>query len=351
MKNSTLGIITVILLVLSIFSYRQSVTRAERFERGQKFLPQLNPDAIAEIEISKGDENIVLRRGEDNFSVATKNGYPAKNETVNRFLKDLLEISLEREVGRSESLQAELDLVEGQGEVATYLLKDNSGNTLVNFAVGKASEDGRGNFVRRLEGEDRMIHLTSRGVYLSTTEDSFLDKDLLDVKAEAISRIEGTGFVFAKGEDGQLSLQDIPDGKQANTEANQVTSALSFLRFDKVYLADEPEVSGLNFAKRTRFSLDDQSGYVVSVAQKEDKHYLRVEGTFEVSSIQVEEEETEEDLQAKSEILRRGNEIAEFNEFHGSWVYEVTEITAKKFGHTKDSLIEDVEQEEAEEGE
>ena len=44
--NAKLAVLAVLLFVFSVFSYRQSVTRAERFERGQKFLAQLNPDEI-----------------------------------------------------------------------------------------------------------------------------------------------------------------------------------------------------------------------------------------------------------------------------------------------------------------
>ena len=42
------------LFLFSALSYRASVKRAERFERGQSFLPNLNPDEIAEILIFDG---------------------------------------------------------------------------------------------------------------------------------------------------------------------------------------------------------------------------------------------------------------------------------------------------------
>ena len=75
-----------LLLVLSAFTYHNSVTRAERFERGQKFLSNLNPDEIAKIELAKGEESTVLERtaGGDRFVITSADGYYASNREVNR---------------------------------------------------------------------------------------------------------------------------------------------------------------------------------------------------------------------------------------------------------------------------
>ena len=48
----------------------------------------------------------------------------------------------------------------------------------------------------------------------------------------------------------------------------------------------------------------------------------------------------EEEVKEKSEILARGDEIQKFNEFHGSWIYEVSESTADKFRVKARDLVE-----------
>ena len=105
--NRNLLVAVAVLFLLSALTYRQSVGRAERFQRGQLFLSNLNPDEIATIEISKGDEMVSLRRQGDRFTTVEKQDYPASNASVNKFLRDLLEIGLEREIGRSDGLAEE----------------------------------------------------------------------------------------------------------------------------------------------------------------------------------------------------------------------------------------------------
>ena len=40
--------LVVVLFLLSVWAYRSSTVRADRFESGQRFLPNLNPDEVAE---------------------------------------------------------------------------------------------------------------------------------------------------------------------------------------------------------------------------------------------------------------------------------------------------------------
>ena len=348
--NTILGIAALVLFVLSVMSYRQSVTRAERFERGQKFLAQLNPDEIDAIEIVKADKKTVLKRGDDSFSVVSIHDYPAKNETVNRFLNDALEIGLEKEIGKGESLEAELELAPKTEAATEFIFKNAAGKMLVHFMVGKTSEDGRGNYIKRLDGEDQNIYLTSKGVHLSAEGGNFLDKEIVDVQAANIASIQGKDFVIESTEGGDLKLKDVPAGKKEGAKVSQVKNLLAGLRFDNVFLADESEVASLNFDSVVDVKLKDQSSYQVSVAKSEDKHYLKISGSFAVDRISVSGEETEEELKEKSEVLSRGNKIQEFNEFHGSWVYQVSEFTANKFSYSKSDLLEEEEKETPSEG-
>ena len=338
--NAKLAVLAVLLFVFSVFSYRQSVTRAERFERGQKFLAQLNPDEIEEIIINQEGETVTLERGDGKFTVSEKHHYPAKNESINRFLKDALEISLEQEVGKGEKLEKELEMVPGEGAAAEYTFKSDTGKVLVHFVVGKASADGRGNYVKRMDSENNTIYLTSRGVYLTTKADNFLDKEILDVAADEIDRIDGPDWTFTEV-DGALKLNAIPKGKKAGSNATQATNLLSGLRYEQVFLADESEVSGLKWDTTVNVSLKDQSGYKVDLAKKDDKWFLRIQGHFDLDRIELTGEESEEELQDKSKVLGRADAVTKFNDFHGSWVYQVTEFTANKFTRKKAELIEE----------
>ena len=343
----------IVMFALSFFSYRQSVTRAERFERGQKFLSQLNPDNIHEIQISKGEDEVVLKKGKDNFVVASQHNYPAKNETINRFLNDVITIGLEKEVGTGSDLEKELAVVSDAEEATEVVLKNDSGKEMVRFFVGKAAPDGGGNYLKRVDGDDPKIYLSSKGVYLTTSGSSFLDKEIVDVKSDQVVRIEGPDFVIeAEEEGGSLKLKDVPSGKKEGSDVSQVKNLLAGLQFDSVYLADDPEVSSLQFKKAMTVSLSDHSGYEVQVATKDEKTFIRIEGTIDMAkyeaSRQVGRDDSEEQLKEKSDVLTRGDEINEFNSFHGSWVYALSDFVGKKFTKSKSDLLEDEEEDEAE---
>ncbi|MCP4654557.1 MAG: DUF4340 domain-containing protein [bacterium] len=338
--NTILAVVAAVLLILSVFTYVESVQKAERFERGQKFLSNLNPDEIAEILITKGEETTRLRRSGDEFLVAGAHGYPAKNEAVNRFIRDVLDLGLEQEVGKGEALEQELELVPGGAETTEVVFKNAADNEMVHFLVGKAFEGGSGSYVRRTDTEDGLIYLTSSQVYLSTGEDDFLKKEILDVKQADVAAIRGADYLI-EDQEGELKLADLPAGKKESSKMSRARSILAGLRCDKHYLADDPEVGGLIFDTMVEVELKDQSGYQLAVASRDDKHYLRIRGFHSAGQVSIAMDADEQEAQEKSEILVRADEIGDFNNFHGSWIYEVTETTAEKVRLTRQDLIED----------
>jgi len=342
MKNTTLLVVTAVLLLVSVFSYNRSIARAERFERGQKFLSQLNADNIHEIQITKGETIVNLRKSDDKFLVTSQHNYPAKNEAVNRFINDTLGIELEKNVGSSDDLAKELEVSEGE-KMIDVVLRNDSGKDMVHFRIGKSSDDGRGNYVQRLDGDDQSIYLSGRGVYLSTEANNFLNKEVLDVSQDKIARIQGLDFVVEE-KDGSLQLAGVPAGKKEGSDVGQVKGMLSGLSFENVFLADDSAVSSLKWGKPIVVDLKDNSGYRVRMATEGETNYLKIEGTYDLSKLEgitIDPNESEEELKKKSELLTRRDEITEFNNFHGSWVYELSNFAAKKFQKTKADLIED----------
>ncbi len=338
--NQILIAVCAALCALSVFSYTDSVRRAERFERGQKFLQNLNPDSIAEIVIQKGeDEGAHLRREGDRFAVVDADGYPAKNESVNRFIRDVLKLSLEKEVGRGESLASELELTSGGEQTIEVTFKDNNEEAMVHFLVGKSMDDGGGSYVMRTDSDDDTIYLTSSRVYLSTRQDDFLKKEILDVETEEVAAIRGRGFTI-EDRAGTLELADMPAGKKTSSKFNQLKSVLSGLRFSKHFLADAPEVQGLYFDSMVDIELRDGSGYTVAVAAKGDKHYMRIQGFEDYGVLTIAPDSDEAEAAEVAEKLKRQTEIQDFNTFHGSWIYEVTETTAGRINVKPSDLVE-----------
>lgn len=339
-RNLLIGV--AVLFLLSVLTYRQSVGRADRFQRGQLFLSNLNPDEIATIELTQGEESVTLRRQGDQFTVVEKQDYPASNSSVNRFLRDLLEIGLEREVGTGDALAQELGIEPPTAETLEVALTGTADKEMVRLRVGDTSEEGAGNYVQRLDEENAPIYLTSRGVHLSADGSSFLEKGIVDHPGSEVIRIEGSDFLLQQDPDGEdLVLQDLPAGRQlSSSQLNRVKGALSGLRFEDVFVADHSEVSGLEFDQTLRIDLADGSGYVLSHAQEGDRHFLRIHGHNEVQQVAITVDESEEELEKKAEMLSRADEIDAFNSFHGSWIYEISDFAAQKLQLQRSDLLE-----------
>jgi len=338
--NRNLAIIAIVLLILSAWAYRSGRARAERFERGQPFLANLNPDEIAKIQITHGADSVTLKRGEDSFTVVEAKGYPAKNESVNRFIRSLLDMKLDKEVGSGEELHKELGLVPGGKDTTEVVLSNPADKEMVHFLVGTSPENGSGAFVRRVDDESGTVFLTSSRPSLNATKDGYLDKDIVDVKRDDVARITGADFAILAGEDG-LKLQGVPGGREEKaSEMNQIKGVLSFLRYDDVFLADDPAVAGLRFSPKLEVELKDGSGYRLALAERGEETYLQISGYHTVQRVMVSRDESDAQLEEKADTLARADEMAKFNAFHGSWVYRVSDAIADKIRLAKSDLTQ-----------
>ncbi|HVS66842.1 MAG TPA: DUF4340 domain-containing protein [Thermoanaerobaculia bacterium] len=339
-SNRNLLVAAVVLGALSVFSYADSVSRADRFESGQKLLPNLDPDAVAGILVRSPDGSVTLNRQGERFAVAEAQGYRARNESVNRLVRGLLDLELDRRVGSGDQLAGELGLEPMAEEGFEVALTNATGGEMVKVRFGDQVEDGQGRFVQRLDGEDRTIYRTTGSVLFDLQPADYLDKEIADVQASEIERIEGPDFVLARAEDeGTLELVE-PSRPTSSTEVSKLSSFLNRLRFEEVYVADDPEVAALRFAPVLRFELDDQSGFVVYHATDgEDRDFVRINGFFGVDRIEIDRDTPDEELEEKSELLKRADEIDAYNQYHGSWVYQLQDFDAEKLDLRASDLI------------
>ncbi len=345
--NQRLSGVAVLLLALSVFSYWNSVSRAERFEQGQRFLPNLNPEEIASIELIEGGEQVTLNRAGDFYTVDEADDYRARNESVNRLVRNLLEVELAKEVGSGESLLAELGIEPPGEDTVEVALRNADGQDMVRLRVGNRFEGGSGNYVRRLDVEDAPIYLTEATLLVDSTADQFLQKEIVDVSSSDVVRIDGPDFTFSmagegNGEGGELTLERVPAGsRESVAETGRVKNFLSRLRFSEVHLADAEEVADLVFADEFRYELADGSGYLLAVAGREDDRYIRIGGFHTVERVEIERDTPDEELQEKADVLNRAEEMREFNAYHGSWVYKLDSFTGEKLDLRRAELIED----------
>lgn len=381
--NQILLVAAVLLLALSAFTYRSSVSRADRFERGQKFLPTLDVDAVAEIVMREGAEGgtqeVVLRRAQDGdrFVVQSADGYRADNAEVNRLLRKFLDLKLEKEVGEAtDKLATRLGVAvpaEDSSEGAARLpngtlevvLRGAGDQDIVRFLVGEEfSEEGAsGRYLRRVgsaeAGVADTIYLTQGRVDLEVDGDSYVDQEILDVDRDDVIAIRGDGFAFsrtpkdpedAESELGDLTLEGLDEGEKESSKARSVKGVLSPLRFTSHHLANAPEVQGLSFDRSLRIELADGSGYLLELARgsgegdegdgADPKSFLRVSGFHQTEQVYVDLDATEDEVRETSELAMRVEEINAFTDYHGSWIYEVSSTVADRVGVEASELVD-----------
>lgn len=340
--NRKLGSVTLVLFALALLTYHHSTSRAERFESGQTFLQNLNPDEIAKIEIGAGSgegaETVTLRREGERYVLAERNGYRAKNEEVNRVVRDLLDATLDRRMGSGEGLADELGMSDDDAVSITF--ENTGGEPMVALRLGATADDG-GRYVQRLDGDDQAIYRTEAALSVATDPGTFLDKEIVDHPSSSVVRIDGPGYVLSKeqAEDGTWQgALELESGETSTSEANRLGGLLSRLAFEEVLVADDPTVAGLRFDETFVFRLDDLSGYQIEVATDGDATYARFTAFLEVDRVEVGAEESDEELEEKADVLRRNDEVIQFNQFHGSWVYRLRDFDAEKLELTAADL-------------
>ncbi len=339
--NKRLAVAAAVLLALSAFSYWDEISRADRFERGQKLLQSLDPDEIATIVLREGGETLTLERQGEGFVVREAGGYRARNDAINRLIRNLLEVELDRRVGAGEQRAAELGLTgeqasEGAIEV-TFL--GASGSEMVRVSFAEATDAENASYAWRASGEESAVFLTSSRVFLDAAEADYLDRELVEHPAADVVRIEGADFLLERAEGGDLELVQPAAGEAQRGEVSRLTSLVNRLRFDEVFVADAPEVADLDFDRQLRFELEDQSGYLFESARRGDEHFLRLRATYGVDRIEITREESDEELEEKSAILKRSDEVARFNEYHGSWIYRLESFDGEKLDIGAEELI------------
>jgi hypothetical protein len=346
--NKILGAAAAVLLVLSALTYWGEVSRADRFERGQKLLQSFDADEVFTIELATDGQNLSLQRQADGFVVREAGGYRARNEAINRLMRNLLDVELTKRVGAGDDLAEQLglevtpevDAADSGTEATEVALLNASGEDMVRLIFAPAEEAENASYVRRMSGDDRGIYLTAARVFLDTTAKEYLDRELVEHPVSEIVRLSGPDFTLERNDDGDLVLADQPQRALDSGAVSRLSSLINRLRFDEVFVADDPEVAGLEFDRQLRFELEDRSGYILEAAVRGDEHFLKIAATFAVDRLEITREESDEELKEKSEILRRSDEVGQFNTYHGSWIYRLESFDGEKLGMALTDLTE-----------
>ena len=355
-KLTILGSVAVVMVLWAMIQSHVSNRAGAKSGEPVYLIQGLDTDEIGSIVLGTGDDAVTLKREKGRFVVADKDNYPAKTSEVNSLLSKSLEIKTQEFVTDNPANHEDLEVTEDKARyVVKFMTPEPNAVVLAGVAVGKSEELGKGTYVRLLSNDAALsnkVYAASSAPWFSTGATSYLEQELISVERDDIESVmtnSPSGPYTLKQKEGSsdIILENIPAGKKLkSSDAQSVFTALTSLRFDDV----TKKVSDLTFDKQYLCRLKDSTVYALSIAQKDEKTYVRCSADF-TDTTPVEkaplnqggEVESEEELKKKEAILLARDDVKKFTEKHEGWVYEIPDWKAKNLTMALSDLLEDEE--------
>jgi len=195
----------------AIILSERSAWKSADSRAGQKLIPDLRIDQVAEIGIRDGAGELHLVRGETGWSVRERAGFAAETDRVAELLVKLAELKIVQSEVLPEEQRARLELVEpkdkAQGAGTLLELKDPKGAALARVLLGKKVMKSAAVASPRGESE-------ATGRYLTKGSDA----GTMLVVAEPLAQVESKAEPWLVKDlvraDGAKSIAASKDGKQ-----------------------------------------------------------------------------------------------------------------------------------------
>lgn len=297
--------------------------RAQTFERGL-LVPGLEDriNDIASVEFASADQRVTFEQdSEGSWRVAQLEGYPADFERAKEFILGLAEATrLEAKTTRPER-HAEIGL-EGVGQNSPTIgvtLADASGDTIAEVLMGDLGPGMNiGERFVRLAGEDATF-LARVPSAPDVSPERWAERELTRLSAQDVRSFEiitgGDRFVFTRERpDAVFRIGSAPtEGAVArNTDARRTAGAMTSVTWTGVEsVSDAPQAE---IGAISSFTLFD--GRTLIWTRRGDTRRVTLAASY-----------TPNEGESAATIADIETEVADFNQRHGPWVYELAAAT------------------------
>ncbi|MCB0422026.1 MAG: DUF4340 domain-containing protein, partial [Bdellovibrionales bacterium] len=328
-----LSIITIGLFSISLVVYFNEHKRGVDLVAGSDYIKGLDIGKVQRIVMNfKEGKELILAREDQSFYIENHKSYPASTEKVNDLLFKIASIQV-REKTDSRVSESDLKAYELDEKNALYRVSifDNNGNKTVSFRVGK-SHKGRGNYLFKEGGKD--IYLSADTLFLRSSYTDMIDRLLLKIDEKEIDKISvDTGKkVELVQEEGRFKI--VPSKKNTVDEAKikDFVSVVKNLSFEEYFKPDEPEVRNLDFNEDIRVQLKNKLIYKVSLAQENDKYFLRLNALVDElpNEVVVDKDADKETLDHIEGMVKAQGDAQRLNTEKGRWIYSISKSTFEK---------------------
>lgn len=265
---------------------------------GQKLLPALAVNDIAQVLIRSGTNELNLARRDNLWRVRERGDYPANFSEISGLLLKFadLKVAQSQDVGASQLGRFEL-LPPGAGANAGTLVefKSEAGKTLSSVFLGKKhlSKSGGAPFESMGAGgrpDGRYVMVGGEAKTLAVISDpldnvqpkpeAWLSKDFFSIekpRSIAVQFPEATNSwkLTRASETNEWQLADAgPDEKADPTKVSGVTSPFASASFNDVFPGNtQPEISGLTNVTTMTVETFDGFAYTFKIGQKQSESY------------------------------------------------------------------------------
>jgi hypothetical protein len=344
-KLSFLGILAIVSVAGAIF-VSQYVNRSENTSSGTGYLIQgLDPAVIAKIVIGKGDEAFTLRRAGNGFVVESKDNYPADNKMINNILTSCMDIRIMELYTEDKANYKDLGVTEEDAQGIVKFL-DLGGAIITGVIIGKDCPSGGRYYGRSVN--DNKVYVMDNVPWPGVSPLEYVDRSLVSISKADIASItvtssDGSYTLVPEANSTEASLKELPAGKkEKKNECNQVFSAIMNLKFDDVNAVSK--MPDLKFDREYTCLLKDSTLYLIEIAQKDSKTYIKCNVDF-TDKTQVRKEEgvePQEELQKKEAKLLAKEKAQKLQETFDGWIYQIPSQRGDYMTKPPAELVEDI---------
>lgn len=338
---------------------------------GKKLLGEFDVNAVAQLAIKHGTNELLLAKKDEIWRVAQRNDYPANFGEISAFLlkvKDLKIVQTEQ-VGPSQLPRLEL-AASGTNQPTVVEFRDANGKALQTLTLGKTLMENSGANAGMDEFGGGGGYPKGRYVLVSGMTDSVavISDPLADVAPDAGHWLSKTFFKVEKprsvsvtfgeatnswtitreSEAGEWKLADAKaDEKLDSGKSAGVTSPFTSPSLNDVALGLTPEQAGLDKPTVIKIATFDGFEYTVNVGAKTNDNFLltvAVAGNFPKERPAVADEKPEDKAKADKEFadkLKAHQEKLATETAFGKWTYQVASWTVEPLLKKRSELLED----------
>ncbi len=333
MKLRTLSIVTGVLFITSIFVYLNENKRGTDLLTGSDYVKGLDINKIQKIDLSfSGGKKLTLKRDSNRFVLANHEAYPASTNKVNDLIYKIASIEVKEKVesGVDEDDLKKYELDNGKKKYLVEIF-DNDGYKTVAFRVGK-NYKGKGNYLFK-EGQGD-IYLSKENLWLNSSYKDFINTVLLEVDTKDIEKVSlsaGQPIEIVKKEK-EFVVENPKNKKFKKEKVEEYIRSFSSLRFEEFLSFTDPKVMGLQFDKDLVVKLKNNLIYKISLAKKNDEHFVRVAALLEEKQNRfvVKQDTDKEELSKIEEMIQAQAEAQRVNLERGTWVYKINKAEYEK---------------------